>query len=70
MTQVATTTTQVALNPKLLHRLESLERFQREGELTASLNHPGVVRVHEAGVAEGVPYLNCGSTSRRLWPAR
>ncbi len=33
------------------------ERFRREGELTAALQHPGIVRVHSAGEADGVPYL-------------
>ncbi|MBX3468809.1 MAG: SUMF1/EgtB/PvdO family nonheme iron enzyme [Planctomycetes bacterium] len=33
------------------------ERFRREGEITASLRHPGIVRVHAAGEAEGVPFL-------------
>jgi len=35
----------------------SLERFRREGELTARLEHPGIVRIHSAGVADGRPYL-------------
>jgi Protein kinase domain/WD domain, G-beta repeat len=34
-----------------------LERFQREGEVTAGLDHPGIVKVHSMGVAAGVPYL-------------
>lgn len=34
-----------------------LERFRREGELTARLRHPGVVGVHSAGTWEGRPYL-------------
>ncbi len=34
-----------------------LERFRREGELTARLIHPGIVRVHEAGEVNGLPYL-------------
>jgi hypothetical protein len=34
-----------------------LERFEREGRLTASLDHPGIVRVHSAGSTGGVPYL-------------
>jgi len=34
-----------------------LERFRREGELTARLRHPGVVGVHSAGTWEGKPYL-------------
>lgn len=33
------------------------ERFKREGQLTASLQHPGIVRVHSAGEAGGMPYL-------------
>ncbi|MGE0708004.1 MAG: protein kinase [Planctomycetota bacterium] len=32
-------------------------RFAREGELTAQLLHPGIVRVHSAGEALGYPYL-------------
>jgi serine/threonine protein kinase len=35
-----------------------LTRFLREGELTASLRHPGIVRIHSAGEAEGLPYLS------------
>ena len=34
-----------------------LERFRREGQLTAALQHPGIVRVHSAGELEGLPYL-------------
>ena len=32
-------------------------RLQREGELLASLRHPGVVRVHSVGLWRGQPYL-------------
>ena len=35
------------------------ERFQREGELAARLDHLGIVRVHGAGEAGGVPWLAC-----------
>src|SRR5262245_6970879 len=31
--------------------------FRREAALLASVDHPGVVRVHEVGVADGLPYL-------------
>jgi len=33
------------------------ERFRREGELTAELRHPGIVAIHTAGEADGLPYL-------------
>ncbi|WP_165223285.1 WD40 repeat domain-containing serine/threonine protein kinase [Aquisphaera insulae] len=33
------------------------QRFQREAELTARLKHPNIVRVYEAGVHEGHPFL-------------
>ncbi|MBX3468962.1 MAG: serine/threonine protein kinase, partial [Planctomycetes bacterium] len=34
-----------------------LARFQREGEVTAALRHPGIVRVHAAGELDGLPFL-------------
>src|SRR5690606_32561067 len=45
---------------KLLHERPDptrLARFEREGQVTAALDHPGVVRVHAAGVIGGRPYL-------------
>jgi serine/threonine-protein kinase len=36
-----------------------LERFRREGELAAALDHPGIVRVHSAGDVDGCPFLAC-----------
>lgn len=36
---------------------EQLRRFEREGRLLASLDAPGILRVHGAGVADGRPYL-------------
>ena len=36
---------------------DGLERFRREGQIASSLDHPGIVRVHAAGVVEGTPYL-------------
>jgi serine/threonine protein kinase len=35
----------------------SRARFEREGQVTASLDHPGIVSVHSAGVFEGRLYL-------------
>jgi hypothetical protein len=50
----------VALKLLLDARLDARHRarFRREGELTAALHHPGIVRIHGAGELEGgVPYL-------------
>lgn len=33
------------------------ERFRREGEIAARLDHPGIVRVFSSGVAAGKPWL-------------
>ncbi|MGE0709522.1 MAG: WD40 repeat domain-containing serine/threonine protein kinase [Planctomycetota bacterium] len=35
----------------------TLERFRREGELTAALRHPGIVSIHSGGELDGQPYL-------------
>lgn len=32
-------------------------RFLRESRAAARLNHPSIVRIHEAGVIDGVPYM-------------
>jgi hypothetical protein len=44
---------------KFLHRADRahVERFQREAELTAKLDHPGIVRLHGTSSVEGQPYL-------------
>ena len=34
-----------------------LARFAREGELTARLEHPGIVTVHAAGQVRGRPWI-------------
>jgi serine/threonine protein kinase/NifU-like protein involved in Fe-S cluster formation/bacterioferritin-associated ferredoxin len=36
---------------------ELLERFRREGQALAKVDHPNIVRVHEAGEAGGVPFF-------------
>jgi serine/threonine-protein kinase len=36
---------------------DALARFAAEGQLLARLTHPNVVRVYEAGQADGVPFL-------------
>ncbi|MGE4140172.1 MAG: protein kinase [Planctomycetota bacterium] len=40
-------------------RKGSSERFVREAKLTAALDHPGIVRVFEAGVDAGLAYYVC-----------
>src|SRR5579883_1252063 len=34
-----------------------LERFRREGQALASVAHPNVTTIHEAGVADGVAFI-------------
>ncbi len=45
--------------PELAGAVDMLERFQREAQALAALDHPGIVRVHEAGAAgqPPLPYL-------------
>jgi serine/threonine protein kinase len=42
---------------KLQDNPARVERFRREGTITASLDHPGIVGVHSAGLERGVPWI-------------
>jgi pimeloyl-ACP methyl ester carboxylesterase len=48
-----------------------LERFQREARAASAVNHPGVLTIHEVGVADGVHFLATeyveGETLRALF---
>ncbi|RMG15670.1 MAG: serine/threonine protein kinase [Planctomycetota bacterium] len=47
----------VAIKVLRARQTRARERFRREGELTAALAHPGIVRVHAGGEEQGLPYL-------------
>lgn len=41
----------------LLSKPEFVSRFLLEGSLGATLHHPGIIRIYEAGEVEGIPYI-------------
>src|SRR5919199_6285329 len=45
------------LTPALAHNDEFRERFIRESQMAATLHHPNVVTVYDAGEHEGLLYL-------------
>lgn len=58
-------------HPSLLSQEEFAERFQSEIRHLASLDHPNIVKIHGAGIEDGVPYavvqfLAGGDLTRRI----
>ncbi|HEY6779668.1 MAG TPA: serine/threonine protein kinase, partial [Thermoleophilaceae bacterium] len=43
--------------PELAHDADFRRRFQRESELSASIDHPNVIPVYEAGEEDGRPFI-------------
>lgn len=68
----------VAVKVILTHLADDLrmaERFRREARVVASLDHPGIVRIHDFDLADGQPYmvmdyLPGGTLADRLASAR
>ena len=46
---------------------DRLRRFQREAELVASLNHPGIVTIYSVEEAEGLHFLTMELVQGRPW---
>ena len=45
------------LAPELAEDVLFRERFVRESQIAASLDHPNVIPIHDAGEEDGVPYI-------------
>jgi len=45
------------LSPKVSADDETMERFQREAQAAAALNHPSIVTIYEIGEADGQKYI-------------
>ena len=46
------------MSPALAANPEFAERFLKEGKLTAKLQHPNVVTIHDIGMHNGIYYLS------------
>jgi hypothetical protein len=50
---------EVALKTLLRPQPQALARFRREAEALALVDHPGIVKVHATGEADGRPFIVC-----------
>jgi serine/threonine protein kinase len=46
------------IHKNLVHYKEFLERFHREAQLSASLNHPNIVTIYDQGSENGIHYIS------------
>ena len=46
------------VHPNLVHDAEFLNRFHREAQLAASLNHPNIVMIYDVGSINGVHFIS------------
>ena len=53
------------ISPELAHEDEFRGRFLREAQLAASLDHPNVIPIFDAGDADGVLFLPCATSPAR-----
>ena len=42
----------------LIHDIEFLNRFHREAQLAASLNHPNIVKIYDVGAINGIHFIS------------
>ena len=46
------------VHPNLVHDTEFLNRFHREAQMAASLNHPNIVMIYDVGAINGVHFIS------------
>lgn len=46
------------VHPNLIHDIEFLNRFHREAQMAASLNHPNIVKIYDVGAINSIHYIS------------
>lgn len=59
------------ISPELVDKPDLMARFIREAEISAKLEHPNIVPIHDFGTQDGITYvvmrlLTGGALSRRI----